>query len=315
MSEQYPQDLLDLGYSQEIIDQYDNDLLRTLNGLMPWEVPGAEYQGWGNPYESWWGGGSIPMDDPRRAEAARALYEQTGTLYTPYFNTDPTLQKEIQQRVNTFNEWGKYRFGDEWETYYFDPTQFTDVSLERTDGRTGASYAAFRDALHNSLQDYYQGYDPESLNWRTDDYEIYRFNMGRKPYEEAVARREEILQRRAADQQLAESQGLSYKEWLTRRLAERDRKKQENNLRRQSTGMLEEKPKGLIESPYQKQYQETMFGQNQASQQLTQSSLLNNLSSTINSQRANILNNLFGKTGMSDQVRFNPGNPDDIIHM
>lgn len=369
MSEQYPQDLLDLGYSQEIIDEYDNDLLRTLDGLMPWEVPGAEYQGYGNPYASWWGGGDIPMDDPRRAEAARALYEKTGKVYTPFSESNPTLAKNIQATVDRINKQGQFRFGDDWETYYFDPTKFLDVPI--TGSRGQADYSQFKSALTQDIQDYYQQYDPESLNWRDEaigdikidmyqnrgqtyaDYEADRqrdeaarqatideaarlgisVNELRRRREEAsIARRNEREARRAEqeayrnspqyeiDRQREQNNRIRAMFGIgpapeTQANAVQEANVQNQNLNQQGMfdGFINQFRSGTmpsfgfqpqiqqpqqsttgVEQNVQEQPNNTMFGQNQASQQVTQSNLLNNLKSTINSQRAAVLKNLFG---------------------
>lgn len=360
--------------------------------LQPWEVPGAEYQGWGNPYASWWGGGSIPMDDPRRAEAARALYEQTGRLYTPFSEANPTLAKDVQAYVDRINQQGQFRFGDDWETYYFDPTKFLEVPLTDDSGR--ADYSQFKAALNQDIQNYYQQYDPESLNWRDEAISGIAIDMYQnkgETYEDYLADRTERQESYANDLANAERLGLTYNQYKEYKRLQRAHKRQQGNLRREAFeeyidqqqaqyeqaladwqaseparlstseyGMFnpqdnqaymdwmqsrpsyrresfssnplkfqgfqaaaaptvedylsgnydqsllqsnllsqqQEDPRGyagLPQSPYANMNQNTMFGQNQASQQVTQSSLLNNLSSTINSQRAAILNNLFGK--------------------
>jgi len=47
----------------------------------PWLRPGAEYQGWGNPYASWWGGTGVTQ--AQRDAAAQSIAERGGPIYTP----------------------------------------------------------------------------------------------------------------------------------------------------------------------------------------------------------------------------------------
>ena len=248
MSEQYPQDLLDLGYSEEIINEYDNDLLRTLDGLMPWEVPGAEYQGYGNPYEPWWGGGDIPMDDPRRAEAARALYEKTGQLYTPFSTSQPTLAKNIQDTVDYINKQGQFRFGDDWETYVFDPTKFAGISTKGDRGQ--ADYSAYKQALSNDIQKYVQQYDPESLNWRDEaisNLTIDRYQNKGLTYADYAAKQQASDAARQATIDEAARLGISVNELRARRAAASQERRAQRELERQQQEAYRNSPQYEID--------------------------------------------------------------------
>ena len=174
----------------------------------PWLAPGSEYQGYGNPYAEWWGGGRIPMDDPRRAQAARVLYEQTGRLYTPYGN-DPTLTTRIQNYVDDVNQQGRFRLGDQWQTYQFDPTKFIDIPLRGDRGQS--IYTPFLDALRADMQSYYQQYVPESTDYTAERISPILMDMY-GDYATYQADREEDAQRNAQIQAYADRNGLGFNE-------------------------------------------------------------------------------------------------------
>ena len=213
----------------------------------PWLVPGSEYQGYGDPYAEWWGGGDIPMDDPRRAQAARNLYERTGRLYTPYGN-QPTLNTRIKGLLDNINQQGRFRLGDQWQTYQFDPTRFAGISTQGDRGQ--ANYAPLLDAIKTDMQSYYQQYIPESTDYRAEGISPVLMDMY-GDYATYQAAGQRSADKRARIQQYADRNGISFNEAVAQsradgqarrdeRQAVRDERQAERNAAREAERLARE---------------------------------------------------------------------------